>query len=65
MTNRPVYEYEIRVNVQRKHLLTVPIADFHVSGRLDPGREFTQQVAAIFTRYLAEIQPKLERARRA
>jgi hypothetical protein len=62
MTNRSLYEYEIFVKVQRKHLLTVPIADFDVMGRLDPGREFAQQVGRTFSEHLGRIRSKLERA---
>jgi hypothetical protein len=64
MTNRPIYEYEILVKVHRKFLVTIPIADFHVSGRLDPEQEFTQQVARTFSEHLARIRAKLDRARR-
>ena len=30
------YRYTIIMKVQREGLLTVPVADFHVEGRLDP-----------------------------
>jgi hypothetical protein len=63
MTNRPIHEYEITVKVQRKFLLTIPVADIHVCGRLDPRLEFGQQIANIFNEHLARIQAKLEKAR--
>jgi hypothetical protein len=64
MTNDRIYEYEIIVKVQGKFLMTIPIADFHVHDRLDPGREFVQQMAVIFTGHLERVRPKLEKARK-
>lgn len=58
------FTYEITLKVQRESLLTVPIAGFHVAGRLDTGKDFAAQLEKTHARYLARIHPKLEEARR-
>lgn len=62
MTQR--FTYEITLKVQREGLLTIPIADFRVQGRLDPGKEFAGQLGETITEHLARVHPKLENARR-
>jgi hypothetical protein len=61
MTRR--FTYEIIVKVQREGLLTLPIADFHVLGSLDPESDFGRQLEATFAASLARVQPKLTKAR--
>jgi hypothetical protein len=57
------FAYEIVLKVQREGLLTLPIADFHVKGRLDAEKGFAGQLADTYLRYLARLRPKLEKAR--
>ena len=58
------FTYEIILKVQREGLLTIPIADFHVKGRLDAERDFAGQLSETFVAHLTRIRPKLERARK-
>jgi hypothetical protein len=58
------YHYAIILKVHREGLLTLPIADFHVEGTLDPDQDFARQIAAVHSRYLARISPKLKKARK-
>jgi hypothetical protein len=58
------YHYTIILKVRRDGLLTLPIADFHVEGTLDPDRDFARQIADVHSRYLASIRPKLKKARK-
>ena len=64
MTNQPIYEYEILVKVERKHLMTIPIADFYVQGRFRRQKDFADQLGESFAERLARIRPKLEKARK-
>jgi hypothetical protein len=57
------FTYEVILKVQHEGLLTIPVADFRVQGRLDADRDFGQQLADVCARYLARIRPKLEKAR--
>jgi hypothetical protein len=57
------FTYEIILKVQREGLLTLPVADFHVKGTLNPEKDFAEQLADTYLRYLARIRPKLEKAR--
>jgi hypothetical protein len=59
------FTYKIVLKVQHEGLLTVPVADFHVEGTLDPARDFAGQIAETHARYLARIRPRLERARKS
>jgi hypothetical protein len=54
----------MKLEVQHKSLLTVPIADIQVEGTLDPDRDFASQIAEAHARHLERIRPTLERARR-
>lgn len=56
------YNYTIILKVHREGLLTLPIADFHVEGTLDPDKDFASQIAAVHAHYLARISPRLKKA---
>jgi hypothetical protein len=57
------YHYAIILKVHREGLLTLPIADFHVEGTLDPDKDFAEQIGETHARYLERIRSKLEKAR--
>jgi hypothetical protein len=58
------FTYKMKLEVQHKSLLTVPIADIQVEGTLDPDRDFASQIAEAHARHLERIRPTLEKARR-
>jgi hypothetical protein len=64
ITMNQKFTYKIILKVQRERLLTVPIADIHVEGTLDPGQDFAGQIADAHARHLERVRPKLEKARR-
>jgi hypothetical protein len=64
MTNQRIFEYEMTVNVQSRFLITIPVAQFTVEGRLRREEDFAEQIGKIFAKRLTAIRPKLEKARR-
>ena len=63
MTNQRTTEYEITVKVQSRFLMTIPVADFAVHGRLRREEDFAQQIGKIFAEHLTRVRPTLEKAR--
>jgi hypothetical protein len=57
------FRYETTLKVQGEGVLTLPVADFRVSGRLDTGRDFAGQVGHSFGTFLNLIFPRLDKAR--
>ena len=60
MTQR--YTYEIILKVEREGLLTVPVTDFRVLGRLDPERDFVSQFVERFAEHLSRRKRDREKA---